>query len=716
MKLASGRVLDRLPAEERCLGALFTSYSFDPAFFEEHVLRAVLRLTSDPVEQAERYHHEARRALQETPVVAIVDAAERRSGRRLPFDLLEVSDVVFHPKSVLLLYREYARLLVGSGNLTFSGYGGNSELFVSVDLAYDQPADVAMLVAFDEHLVRILRLVRQQGTQTKIFREELYRRLPPMPVETPPATYVLLDSTTGPIIEQFAALLPANASITSIGMLAPFYERDDVAELDEMSVFGALDARVAKDAVFDIGVTWDNSQVQPSAPTELKDGMGQIWTWMHEDGGTLALEHLVPLSMTQNTLTYFDESGQRRRSPLDEVVAAVEQRAMWMQPSPVTFAPRQAVTAVSKRFSEVCHWLYPATRLVDGRPVHRPLHAKLLVVGYQAGASKGTLVLMGSPNMSKRALLMKSGSGQGNVELGMAFQLSASLRLRDFAPELIYAPASTVDLQEREFPSLGPNYSLAIEEATHDPQARTLRVTWSAQAAELSSWRLTYDGKQLAALTSAPATPVEIEEFVLSPSTAEVVLHVKGREYPAPILVTDLVGLPVTSAGATVGLDELLLLLGRRIGAERAMQIAERRAKGAGESDELNALFGEGFGPTDVFRAWWSVAEDLRDPSLPVLAFRLRLEGALGIGAAWTCMLDAMRTGTLSIAEVWFYGVELLHSLAEVVLPPLEDRDAKIQALSNFCERIRGDIKSIGFEAGAPSWITPVLKFYQAKS
>ena len=53
MKIAVERAIDRLAAEAPCLGALFTSYSFDPAFFEEHVLRAVLRLTSDPVEQAE---------------------------------------------------------------------------------------------------------------------------------------------------------------------------------------------------------------------------------------------------------------------------------------------------------------------------------------------------------------------------------------------------------------------------------------------------------------------------------------------------------------------------------------------------------------------------------------------------------------------------------------------------------------------------------------
>jgi len=40
MKIGSQRVLDQLPSDEPCLGAVFTSYSFDPGFFEDHVLRA----------------------------------------------------------------------------------------------------------------------------------------------------------------------------------------------------------------------------------------------------------------------------------------------------------------------------------------------------------------------------------------------------------------------------------------------------------------------------------------------------------------------------------------------------------------------------------------------------------------------------------------------------------------------------------------------------
>lgn len=713
MKVSSGRVLDRLPAEEPCLGALFTSYSFDPAFFEDHVLRAVLRLTSDPVEQAERYHHEARRALQETPVVAIVDAAERRPGRRLPFDLLEVADRVFHPKSVLLLYREYARLFIGSGNLTFSGYGGNTELFLCLDLAYGEDADAAMLLALDEHLGRVRGIVRRTGTQLDLFRDELRRRIPKNASPDADTSFALLDSMSAPIIEQLVGLLPDNAVVESVGMLAPFYERDDATELDARSVFGALSSRTAKDAVLDVGVSWENPSVHASGDSELEAGLGRLWTWSYEQDGARILEHLVPTSIGPNTINYIDEVGNGRRWNLDDVREAIEVRALWMQPPPMAFAPRNAVAGASERFSEVRLWLHPATRLLEGRPVHRPLHAKLLVVGYRAGRSRSTLVLMGSPNMSRRALLMKAGTGQGNVEVALAFRLNASASLRDFVPELIYAPASAFDLQERDFPELGPNYALAIDEAIHDPATKTLQVTWSAEASTLPQWRLTYDGRTLAASETPPRVPVEVDEFSLKPATAEVVLHVGGQEYPAPILVTDLVALPAAPSGPTVGLDELLMLLGRRIGAERAVQIAARRATGAGDNDELNAFFGEGFGPTDVFRAWWSVAEDLQDASLSVQAFRLRLDGALGVGAAWRCMVDAVANKSIPVEEVWFYGAELLRALHEVELPVAEDREAKREVLSQFCGRVRGDLGELGFVAGTRPWVKRILDFYE---
>lgn len=322
-------------------------------------------------------------------------------------------------------------------------------------------------------------------------------------------------------------------------------------------------------------------------------------------------------------------------------------------------------------------------------------------------------MLLGSPNMSRRALLMRAGAGLGNVEVAVAFRLRASVSLRDFVPELIHAPASAFELQERDFPELGPNYGLAIDEAIHDPTAETLTITWSAESSTLPGWRLSYDGQALAASEMPPDAPLEVTEFSLKPATSEVILHVDGQEYAAPILVTDLVALPAAPAGPSVGLDELLMLLGRRIGAERAVQVAARRATGTGADDDLNAFFGERFGPTDVFRAWWSVAEDLQDATLSVQAFRLRLEGSLGIGAAWSCMVDAVSDKTLPVEEVWFYGAELLRALREVELPVAEDREAKREVMSRFCDRIRGDLGNLGFVAGKRPWMKRILDFYE---
>jgi len=684
MKISTSRVLDRLPAEEPCLGALFTSYSFDPAFFEDHVLRAVLRLTSDPVEQAERYHHEARRALQETPVVAIVDAAERRPGRRLPFDLLEVSDVVFHPKSVLLLYREYARLLIGSGNLTFSGYGTNTELFLCADLNYDDTTDTDLLIALDKHLNRIHGLVRQPGTQFELFREELHRHIPTNPSNNNAERITLLDSTERPIIDQLTALLPDDATITYLGMLAPFYERDDAAELDITSVFGALISRIDNEATLDVGVSWDNPQVHPSGTSEIEKGLGHLWTWAYDLDGIRTVEHLVPTSIGPNTIRYVDETGKSRRLPLNDAREAIEQRALWMQPPPVAFAPRNTIKSAAQRFADTRLWLHPATQLVNGRPIHRPLHAKLLIVGYRLDSTQETLVLMGSPNMSRRALLMKAGIGKGNVELALAFRMDANLSLRDFVPELVHTPLDALELQDRTFPDLGHNYSLAIDEAIHDPRECNLLVTWSTEASNLPPWRLTYDNEELSRSDSAPTTRLEFKDFVLKPSTAEIILHVDDKEYPVPILVTDLVALPATPSGSGVGLDELLMLLAHRIGTERSVQISERRTSGTDGTDDLSSFFGEGFGPTDVFRAWWSVAEDLQDPDLSAPAFRLRLEGSLGVRAVWECMLTATDQKSLPVEEVWFYGAELLRTLAEVKLLSIGDQDKKASSAESM--------------------------------
>ena len=161
-----------------------------------------------------------------------------------------------------------------------------------------------------------------------------------------------------------------------------------------------------------------------------------------------------------------------------------------------------------------------------------------------------------------------------------------------------------------------------------------------------------------------------------------------------------------------MGLNELIMLLGHSIGAERAAKIAARRAPDGNDGENPDSFLGEGFVPTDVFRAWWSVARELQDPDLSVQAVRVRLEGTLGVGVAWTSMLDAVERKSLSSEEVWFYGAELLHTLTGIKLPQAEDKAAKAQLIEGFCKRIRNDMGSLKFDDQGRSWLSSVFDFY----
>lgn len=711
------RVLDQLVVDEPCLGAVFCTYSFDPVFFEEHVVRSVLRVQADPVEDATRFHQEARLALQQAPIAVVVDAGERQPGRRLPYDLLEVSKLVFHPKSALILYREHARLLVGSGNLTFGGYSGNTELFAVFDLRYDAAPDVGLLASYDQHLERVMGVLRQPGTQLAQVRAQLQRRLGPSGLND---SFALLDSFGAPIMDKIVASLPASATIEHIGFLAPFFERDDRGELDESSVLGALLPRASPSVVIDVGVAWDNSQIAPdSGPTELSAGLGRLWAWSRGKGDGRVLDHLIPQSLGAKTLGYADQRGQNRRCPIAEASKALEgplEGRLWCLPAPHAYAPRTTINAAREQVRELNLWLHPATRLSEGRAIHRPLHAKLLTIAYLVGNKRETLVVMGSPNMSRRALLMGASSGMGNVELAVAFKVAGVCRLPDLVPDLVYAPASLVEaLAEREFPELGTNWATAIDHALHDPALRTLSVRFGDEAIQLPAWRLTYDGRQLAVGQARPSEDLSFSDFDLAQSTAELVLHVGSKEYPVPILVTDLVALPVGLTVGNLGLDELLMLLGRRIGGERALQIAQARQQSStnDEVDELTAFFGRGFSPTDVFRAWWAVAEDLADPELSVHAFRVVLEGPMSVSAAWRAMMEAaMDSDHIEPAAAWLFGAELLRSLRAIVLPPDADREPKQARLAAFIDRVTSDLERLPFHLATEPWAGRVRDFF----
>jgi hypothetical protein len=121
--------------------AVFTTYSLSLSFFESAVLDQLVR-------------GGARNAL----ILADVDGVRgalseqgaRRAGKEYDIEPIAVPTGVFHAKVTALVGDGECHLLVGSGNLTFGGWGGNFELFEHVHSGFAAEAIRDASGFFDE--------------------------------------------------------------------------------------------------------------------------------------------------------------------------------------------------------------------------------------------------------------------------------------------------------------------------------------------------------------------------------------------------------------------------------------------------------------------------------------------------------------------------------------------------------------------------------------
>jgi hypothetical protein len=720
VKLPQRRVLDWLVSEEPCLGAAFCTYNFDPAFFEEQVLRAVLKLRTDPEEQALAFHDEARAGLQATPVAVIGDASMARPGRRLPYDLLLIRSHTFHPKLALAVYETHARVTIGSCNLTRGGYDQNVELVFARELRYDDAADVAALRALDQFIERSAELRPRRGTQLGLVQDALRARLPAKASNDTTRDYQILHSFDGPILEQLFALVPANAVITRVGVLAPFFERDDedISETDAMGsmLASVMQHRRADGAVLDLAASWVDAVLapEPGAVPPLESALGALWAWRYSveiDGAEReVIEYLVPVSLGPSALTFRNARGETKRWPREGAETDIEKRRLWPVRQPTLSLPRAIVTYLAEKF-DLRLWLHPNAALDErGKVARRGLHAKLFVIATKLAGKENTYVLMGSPNASRAAMLRSVAEG-GNVELAVVAVVEGTHALIDFVPNLILSSPDRVDLVEREYAELQPDPSAWILDVVHDAAVKDLTVEWATEAsAPLGPWTLSYEGKQLATGGDVPTVATVVRPFELSATSAELVLAAGGREVSVPIRVADLAQLPTTVGLGALGLRELLALLGRRLGTERLSVVRAQRGQ-EGADAMLEAIFGAGFGPVDVFKAWWGLTWELEQP-LSVPAFRHRLTGPLGARVVWQRLREEAGK-SLGADEAWVYGCELLRALRSARVSEGADRESKRALLIETCVAIQADLTSMRPVADGRAWVDAVTTFYE---
>jgi hypothetical protein len=725
MRLESRRLIEQvLVSEKPCLGAVFCSYTFDPAYFEERVLRALLRLQGDPEEDGVRYHEEARAALRETPVACFVDARVRRGGRRLPYDLQLVRERTFHPKVILALYDEEARIAVGSGNATKPGFEQNAELFFTRSLRYDIPADAVFLRSVDGFLNACAGLATHPGTQLTLVRKALAARIAdtPFPAPDAPMDAVFVHSFGASMLDQLDASIPREARATRVGVLSPFFEQDDLDIAHDTeglsSVLSRLLALRSSEAPpLDIGVPWDDAPLAPPAAGNLpalEEGTGRLWaSRFHESVGGESVERLEYFRVDRVTAKRVEvrsASGRPGRHEREALEQEVSEGRLWPVETPTVHAPRHILQRIAGKHA-VDLWLHPTAALNSvGRAHRRPLHAKLFLLAATLGRRPLTYALVGSANASDAAL-SRGVEERGNVEAGVVLCLDGEVRLHDMLPTLVSSAFEAVRFEEREMPPADVDFSAWIEDVVHDADARTLTVTWSQEGPPgLGAWSWFYLERELAKGVGPGTGPVVLTEFELAAAGAELEFRAAGRKWLVPIRVADLAMLPTSPQLAGLGVRELLALLGRRVGHERLSTLREQRGAG-GVDSVLDTVFGEGFGPTDVFKAWWGLKEDLV-AAPTVSAFRYRLLGPTGARTLWGRLRDLPRD-TVSDDEIWVYGCELLRELEQLVLSESADREAKQELLAELRTLLRGDLSRLMPPGAGPAWLDTVVRFYR---
>lgn len=136
---ARSRLLDywqRKPEYGEPIGCVATSFSFDAAFFEEQCLARFVGMETDPAEDERGYRVEREEKLAPSFSAVIVDQRHvpaLRSLRWHAFGARVPREGVFHPKLALLVWHQRVRLVIGSANLTETGYRKNLENVGSLD-------------------------------------------------------------------------------------------------------------------------------------------------------------------------------------------------------------------------------------------------------------------------------------------------------------------------------------------------------------------------------------------------------------------------------------------------------------------------------------------------------------------------------------------------------------------------------------------------------
>lgn len=198
--------------------ALFGTFALSLGFFEAAPLRALRRGGATDI-----------RILADVSGVAgsLGEAGAREVGRTYGLEAIRVPAGCFHPKFVLLDGADGPRMIVGSGNLTFGGWGRNLELceVLSPETA---PAAFADMAGFLEALATSPRLDFPRSEVAASWGAALQR----LPTVGDEAEVRLVHNVDRPISDQLVEMAAAAGGASKLLVASPYFgDADAVRDL-----------------------------------------------------------------------------------------------------------------------------------------------------------------------------------------------------------------------------------------------------------------------------------------------------------------------------------------------------------------------------------------------------------------------------------------------------------------------------------------------------
>ena len=209
------------------IAGLFMTYGFDAELFEHHILPSFLGIVDDPSENEPRFRSQIAIKLKEIPVCVISDAKQFNGGRTFLYDHITVQSETFHPKCYMLLFKEYLRVIISSGNITKSGLCYNAELVWYEDVYLDKSNSISKEL---QHILRFMegRYGIENIPTLQVIREYLNRC--EFNEEYP--KIISTCSNESVFTKVINALKNCNGNCKAITIISPFFENDREKEME----------------------------------------------------------------------------------------------------------------------------------------------------------------------------------------------------------------------------------------------------------------------------------------------------------------------------------------------------------------------------------------------------------------------------------------------------------------------------------------------------